>query len=411
MRHLFYLQQFFERLPSPAFIKDNKHKYIWINREWKKTYGLDDRKVIGKTDEKLFNDTTSYKIEETAIKTKKKQEFEKEYDGKYFRVTIMPIRLGDGTYGVAGIELDETKRYFNDVILSTNLKISEIIRELLLSNIESKDFFMELLIEKIHEKIKIGDYALLKNNEILKTYFPEKVCTKAMQKNDIKEFTVSGEKYIVIPLSEYRLVIRSLPNFLKLVNYITPIVLPKIENVLEKMENEAKRKKYYTTLEKLVEAVVSWKKIDIYSFLKKVLKDIVEIIPEAEKGTVWLIKDNKYKCVAEIGYKDAEKLEFPPEKTSYGKKIEKKINKGFIVFEIDNAKELVQTSPLADTFKKYGMFDEKFRPLLGVFKIGNKVVGSISIDNFSGINFSDESKKILELYVKILTNFLEDYEI
>ncbi|ANQ53822.1 hypothetical protein BG95_05190 [Thermosipho sp. 1063] len=411
MRHLFYLQQFFERLPSPAFIKDNKHKYIWINREWKKTYGLDDRKVVGKTDEKIFNDSLTLKIEESVMKTKKKQEYEKEYNGKYFKVTVIPIRLGDGTYGVAGIEFDETQKYFNDLILATNLKISEIIRELLLSNLDSKDFFIELFSEKLYEKIKIGDYALLKGNEILKTYLPEKVCLKAMQKEGIKEFSVSGEKYIVIPLFEYKLVIRSLPNYFKFVNYIVPLVLPKIENVLEKIENESKKKRYYFTLEKMVDAVVSWKKIEINSFLKKVLKDIVEIIPEAEKGTIWLIKDNKYKCVAEVGYENAEMLEFPPEKTAYGQKIEENIEKGYTVFEIDDAKSLVKTSPLAETFKKYGMFDEKFRPLLGVFKIGGKVVGSISIDNFSGINFSDESRKILELYVKILTNFLEDYEI
>ncbi|OOC43516.1 PAS domain-containing protein [Thermosipho sp. 1074] len=411
MRHLFYLQQFFERLPSPAFIKDNKHKYIWINREWKKTYGLDDRKVVGKTDEKIFNDSLTLKIEESVMKTKKKQEYEKEYNGKYFKVTVIPIRLGDGTYGVAGIEFDETQKYFNDLILATNLKISEIIRELLLSNLDSKDFFIELFSEKLYERIKIGDYALLKGNEILKTYLPEKVCLKAMQKEGIKEFSVSGEKYIVIPLFEYKLVIRSLPNYFKFVNYIVPLVLPKIENVLEKIENESKKKRYYFTLEKMVDAVVSWKKIEINSFLKKVLKDIVEIIPEAEKGTIWLIKDNKYKCVAEVGYENAEMLEFPPEKTAYGQKIEENIEKGYTVFEIDDAKSLVKTSPLAETFKKYGMFDEKFRPLLGVFKIGGKVVGSISIDNFSGINFSDESRKILELYVKILTNFLEDYEI
>ncbi|MBT1247958.1 MULTISPECIES: PAS domain-containing protein [unclassified Thermosipho (in: thermotogales)] len=411
MRHLFYLQQFFERLPSPAFIKDNKHKYIWINREWKKTYGLDDRKVVGKTDEKIFNDSLTLKIEESVMKTKKKQEYEKEYNGKYFKVTVIPIRLGDGTYGIAGIEFDETQKYFNDLILDINLKISEIIRELLLSNLDSKDFFIELFSEKLYEKIKIGDYALLKGNEILKTYLPEKVCLKAMQKEGIKEFSVSGEKYIVIPLFEYKLVIRSLPNYFKLVNYIVPLVLPKIENVLEKIENESKKKRYYFTLEKMVDAVVSWKKIEINSFLKKVLKDIVEIIPEAEKGTIWLIKDNKYKCVAEVGYENAEMLEFPPEKTAYGQKIEENIEKGYTVFEIDDAKSLVKTSPLAETFRKYGMFDEKFRPLLGVFKIGGKVVGSISIDNFSGINFSDESRKILELYVKILTNFLEDYEI
>ncbi|ACJ75598.1 hypothetical protein THA_1146 [Thermosipho africanus TCF52B] len=411
MRHLFYLQQFFERLPSPAFIKDNKFRYVWINKEWKKTYELDDRKVIGKTDQKIFGNTISEKIETKVIKSKKNQEYEKEYKDKFFRVVVIPIRLGDGTYGVAGIEFDETKRYFNDLVLQANLKVSEIIRELLVSPLESKDFFVERLLDKVQEKMHLEKYALIKNNEIIKSFFPENVCLKAMTKEGIKEFSVNTVKYIVIPFDEYKVVINSSPITLKLTNYIVPLILPKVENVLSKIENEARKKQYYTTMEKMVEAVISWKKEKLEDFLQKVLEDIVQIIPEAEKGTVWLIKDGKYKCVAEVGYKDATKLEFPPEKTSYGQKIEEMIKEGYTVFEIEGAKDLVSTSPLAETFKNYGMFDPNFRPLLGVFKVGNNVIGNISIDNFSGISFSSESKKILEQYVKILSNFLEEYEI
>jgi len=39
MRYLYFLQQFFERLPAPAFIKDNKGRYLWINKEFETFWG------------------------------------------------------------------------------------------------------------------------------------------------------------------------------------------------------------------------------------------------------------------------------------------------------------------------------------------------------------------------------------
>lgn len=410
MRHLFYLQQFFERLPSPAFIKDNKFRYIWINREWKKVHGLDDRKVIGKTDEKIFNDISSRQIEEKAVKTKKKQEYNKEFDGKYFRIVVIPIRLGDGTYGVAGIKFDETQKYFDDLILELNLKISEIIRELLVSKPESKDFFIERLLDRVQEKTNLKEYCLIKGKEVIKTFFPENVGLRAVNKDSFKEFSVNGEKYWVIPFDEYKVVIKQVPKYIKVVKFFVPTIVPKVENVLMNIEIETKKKQYYTTLEKMVNAVMSWKKTSLEEFLKKVLNDIVEIIPEAEKGTIWLNRNGKFTCVAEVGYPGVENLEFPTSETSYSRKIDENTKKGYLVFEIENAHEFISSGPLLEIFEMHRMTDPSFRPLIGVFKISNSIMGNISVDNFSGIKFSDESKKILEQYVKILSRFLEEYE-
>ncbi|SHH45522.1 PAS domain-containing protein [Thermosipho atlanticus] len=409
MRHLFYLQQFFERFPAPAFIKDNKLRYLWINKEWEKFFGINERRVIGKTNKKLFGEDVHEEIDKKIIKSKRAVTYETELFGKYLIVNKIPIRLGDGTYGVAGFIIDNTDRYLYELSLKGVLTVNEIIRELLMEHFEDKDSFMIVLFERLRDESEMGDYALIKDDVILKSYIPEKVCERAKAKEDLKEFSVDNEKWIVLPIENYKLVIKSLPYYFKLIKQIYPITVPKIENVLKSIEETIKTERYYKTLEKMVKTVTSWKKKDLKTFFKKVLEDIVEIIPEAEKGSVWLIVGDEYKCLAEKGYPGASSLSFPKQKTAYGTDICNKINRGEKVFEITNAKELVEKSVLAQILSSYGMNDPNFIPLIGVFKIGNKVVGNISVDNFSKKHFSEESKKILGYFVDLLTAFLSEH--
>jgi len=56
MRYLYFLQQFFDRLPAPAFIKDNKGRYIWVNKELENAVGLTEERIIGKFEAVILND-------------------------------------------------------------------------------------------------------------------------------------------------------------------------------------------------------------------------------------------------------------------------------------------------------------------------------------------------------------------
>jgi len=411
MRHLFYLQQFFERFPAPAFIKDNKLRYVWINKEWEKFFGIIERKVIGKTNKKLFGEDIHEEIDKKVIKTKKAVTYKATLGNKHLLINKIPIRLGDGTYGVAGFILDETERYLYELSLQGLIKINEVLRDLLLENYNDRDSFIIDFFENLYKRSQMGPYAILKENKeniILKSYLPEKVCQRAFPKSELKEFSVDNEKWIVIPIAEYKLLLKSTPNYYKIIKNLYPTAVSKIENVLDSIERKLKQQLYYKALEKMVDFVVSWRSKDLKSYCKKALEDIMEIIPEAEKGSVWILNENKYKCIAEIGYPGAESLNFSPSKTAYGTEIVKKIQKGEKVFEIENAKELVQKSELKDVLSSYGMNSPDFIPLIGVFKIGNKIIGNISLDNFSGKHFSDESKKLLNYFVDILTAFLSE---
>ncbi|MBO8161560.1 MAG: PAS domain-containing protein [Thermosipho sp. (in: Bacteria)] len=409
MRHMFFLQQFFERLPTPAFIKDNKFRYVWINREWEKFFGINERKVIGKTNKKLFGEDIHEEIDKKIIKTKRTLTYETELNGKHLVITKIPIRLGDGTYGVAGYIMDFTDKYLHELSLKNVIKVDEIMRELLLmKKFDSKDQFMLELLDRIYESTDIGEYAILKNNEILRTLIPEKVCQRAKEKDEFKEFMVDGERWFVVPFDIYKFIARVGKYNLRLAKIIYPILLSKVEKILISIENRIRTEKYYKALEKIVRVATSWKTKDLKTFLKGVLEDILEIIPEAQKGSIWLISEDRYQCVVEIGYPGVESKSFRPEKTAYGAEIFNRIKNGQKVFEITNAKELVEKSELADFLSKYGLNDEKFIPLIGVFNIGGNIIGNISLDSFTGKNFSEESKKILEYFVDLLTAFLSE---
>lgn len=411
MRHLFYLQQFFERFPAPAFIKDNKFKYVWINKEWEKFFGINERRVIGKTNKKLFGEDLHEEIDKKVIKTKKAVTYTMMFNDKFLIINKIPIRLGDGTYGVAGFILDDTERYLFELSLQGLLKVNEILRDMLLENYQDKDSFILDFFENIYKRSQMGEYAILKGDVILKSYLPEKVCRRAISKDEFKEFSVDNEKWIVVPISGYKLLLKSQPNYYKILKNMYPVVISKIENVLDTIEKKLKEQLYYKALEKMVDFVVSWKNMgtkDLKTFLKKVLVNILEIIPEAEKGSIWLLNKDKYECVAEVGYPGAISLNFPASKTAYGTEIEKKIKNGEKVFEIENAKELVEKSELKDVLSSYGMNNSDFVPLIGVFNIGEKFVGNISLDNFKGKHFSNESKKLLSYFVDILSEFLSE---
>ncbi|QTA38603.1 PAS domain-containing protein [Thermosipho ferrireducens] len=408
MRHLFFLQQFFERLPAPAFIKDNKFRLVWVNKEWKKVFGLDDRKVIGKTISEIFGDGEYEKQDKSIVRSKKPFTYETDIGSKHYRVIKIPIRLGDGTYGVAGVAFDITDKHIGEILLKTNVKLSTLLNEAFEEVPEDKDILIEYFFDKVYETTNIGPWALIKGEDVLKTYLPEKVCERAKSKEGIKEFSVDGEKWLVVPIENYKIVFKSSPLRLKIMNQLAPILVPKIEVALQKIEIESKKQNYYRALEKMVETVVEWNnKGSLQDFMQKALEKIVEIIPEAEKGSVWLYSENTYDCIAEIGYPGATQLKFAAEKTAYGQKITEMIEEGYKVFEIERAYEFVKKSELSEILGNYGMFSESFIPLIGVFHLDNQIIGNISIDNFNGIHFSEESKKLLGYYVDLLTTFLK----
>ena len=110
MRYLYFLQQFFDRLPAPAFIKDNKGRYIWVNKELENAVGLTEERIIGKFEAVILNDESIEDVDRKVMRTRKNQVHEEIINGRYYTIHRMPIRLGTGSYGVAGIMYDMTEK-------------------------------------------------------------------------------------------------------------------------------------------------------------------------------------------------------------------------------------------------------------------------------------------------------------
>ncbi|MFN4224661.1 MAG: histidine kinase, partial [Fervidobacterium nodosum] len=109
-----------------------------------------------------------------------------------------------------------------------------------------------------------------------------------------------------------------------------------------------------------------------------------------------------YKCVAVYNYDDEIKnTVFRADEDNYGPAIGE--NK---VVELDEAYKLNLESPQRDLWIKAGVTEPNFIPLVGSVKIGDKRLVIISLDNFEGKRFSEASKKLLQVFVEILSAFL-----
>jgi PAS domain S-box-containing protein len=111
-----FLQTIISSIESILFVKDDKGKYLLINRAFSEKFGLSEKEVLGKTSNdvtvKLDIDTTL--SDEIVIKQGNEQTYEKEIqlrDGKIYDylVTKIPIRDKDGeVYSQVGLATDIT---------------------------------------------------------------------------------------------------------------------------------------------------------------------------------------------------------------------------------------------------------------------------------------------------------------
>ena len=136
-------------------------------------------------------------------------------------------------------------------------------------------------------------------------------------------------------------------------------------------------------------------------FFKKLLSAAIKSIPEAECGSIWKINGSLYKGIVGYCYDDSiSKIEIPIEESYIYKTLE---NDEIIeVKDIENAKMKPQELYL----DKSNKLAKNVITLIAPLKINKKIVGHIYIDNFLINTFSEESKKILQVFSNFASTFL-----
>ncbi len=404
MRHIYFLQQFFEKLPAPAFLKDNKFRFMWINKEAEKFFEKKEIEVVGKTEKNITGDPEVEEIEKKVLKTKKSIVYEKSYNGKYYHIVRIPIRLGDGTYGVAGIFFDITERVIEEKLLKLSNFVERIIIETLGEAHEDVKEFVISFSRKFHTEYPDIARMLLYKNEYLLGDSDEKLVKKAQEGDSERSFMYDRETFYVVPIGDFKFVINIPDEYKGLVKPIVAFLKSQVSSVLTILQAQSSKKQLLDNIEKIVDIVSSWsEKENIDLVMKKALNSIVSAIPECQKASLWLMENDNYRCVAVYNYpSDFENFTMPVEADNHTQFI-----KESPVAEPEKPWEYNRKSKYRDLWEKFGVCDENFRCLIGGFKVKDRILGLISVDNFEGKSFSLESKKLLENYVKLLTIFLK----
>ncbi len=403
MRYLYFLQQFFDRLPAPAFIKDNKGRYIWVNKELENAVGLTEERIIGKFEAVILNDESIEDLDRKVMRTRKNQVHQEMINGRYYTIHRMPIRLGTGSYGVAGIMYDITEKVLEQTIYQMQSFVEKIIIDSLSEqNVDTLEF-MKSIIKKFTEQYPKITVTLLKDNSYVAGREDRKLSERAATIDEIKTMIHDKRIYQIVPVENYKFIIYVPEEYTSISKALSTYLSSQVLAAIKIIENRRAYKEFGNKLETIIKMVQLWESSSsLDSYLQSVLDELVKIIPETQKASIWLLDGNDYRNVAVYNYGDEVKnVIIKTSEDNYGKSIGE--NK---VAELTEVYKLNKESPHKDIWELAGVTDPNFSPLVGSVKIGDKKLVIISLDNFEGKHFSEESKKILNLLVDLLSTFL-----
>ena len=138
-------------------------------------------------------------------------------------------------------------------------------------------------------------------------------------------------------------------------------------------------------------------------FLDKLLKIAIKIIPEAECGSIWLIKGALYKAIVGEGY-DQEllsKMEVPLSEAFVNKYMKSDILEVKNIMDYNTPE--TELHKISRTMHKN---NKNMVTLIATLKYGDNVVGHIYIDSFHVNSFDEGSKKMLEMFSNLASTFL-----
>uniref|UniRef100_A0A7V4KB99 PAS domain S-box protein n=1 Tax=Fervidobacterium pennivorans TaxID=93466 RepID=A0A7V4KB99_FERPE len=407
MRYLYFLQQFFERLPAPAFIKDNKGRYLWINKELENVLGLPEEKIVGKRESEIFGIEEIEEIDRKVKRTRRNHSHEIVYNGRHYNIQRMPIRLGDGNYGVAGVMFDITQK----VLEQSLYKLLSFVEEKIMEALGEADgdivTFVTSFSRKFHAQYPHVAVVLLMDNEYLIGTKDDKIIEKAKEIDEVKTFVHDKKTYQVIPIDRFKFVVHVPEHYTSMARALAGFLGSYVLAALKVLENQKVYKDVIEKLNSITKIIELWNKTQtLEEYLALMLGELVKVIPETQKASVWLLENDEYKCVAVYNYSDeVKKLVIKASEDSYGPHIGE--NK---VVELLDAYKLNKESKYKDIWEKAGVTSPNFIPLIGSVKLGDKKVVIISLDNFEGARFSETSKKVLQIFVELLSIFLSSKE-
>ncbi|MTI67700.1 MAG: HD-GYP domain-containing protein [Firmicutes bacterium] len=258
-------------------------------------------------------------------------------------------------------------------------------------------FFLVITVIYINYKIKMK---LLDPLEKLNE-FTDNISTDKLYSYNLDEFSVSKSKHTVKELVKFE-------N--KYYELLTNIQVNQ-EELISQSRNLSKSNKLIESLsykfESVLESFSDINKLSEKDFLKKCFKTVFSLVNEAEKGTLFELKDGYYYPIVNRGY-DKNLMKglffkkgdtFVDIKSPVTNKIEAYTKK----IKMDSNKRLPKETK--KVLKKMGTLDN-FNMLYAPIVVDDEIIGMISID--SKKDFSEESQSILKYYAQLISQFYNE---
>lgn len=162
----------------------------------------------------------------------------------------------------------------------------------------------------------------------------------------------------------------------------------------------------YDKLSIIIDSLDNLHQLDKTAFLKQVFEAAFLLIPEAQKGSLFELRDGRYRPIFSRGYDEAilSRLTFGESEAFGYFTIDD--NDAFSAYE----KHILKRSPAAFDAEKLELFrrlgtDGGFRALYAPIRAEGKTLGLISLEKFDDGDFGRFSRKILQYYAWLISEF------
>ncbi|PNR95855.1 HD domain-containing phosphohydrolase [Petrotoga sp. 9PWA.NaAc.5.4] len=142
------------------------------------------------------------------------------------------------------------------------------------------------------------------------------------------------------------------------------------------------------------------KDYDTTTILNGIIEELVNMIPEADCGSIGVVRGDQWKIIAAHG--------FPDEIYNFTLPFENVIKVGSHVKEVKNLSSHNINIPNSqkDILKKVGAYEIK-NSLFMDLRDSQKFVGNISVSTKVNIEFSESSKQIMEIFARLIEIFMD----
>lgn len=122
-------QQFLDHMPGLAYVRDESHRFVLANRQFKTLFGIDPSDAIGKTSEELYPEAMGRKVaadDRRVLRTGRSAVIDDHFFGRHYESNKFVIEDDSGKRLLGGITLDVTQRRKHSERQDALLALSEL---------------------------------------------------------------------------------------------------------------------------------------------------------------------------------------------------------------------------------------------------------------------------------------------